>query len=65
MNRSTSLLMAILVFTLSSGIGAAEIIVQPGGSIQAAVNNATSSGDLIIVKPGIYYENIIINKPNM
>jgi len=65
MNRSTSLLMAILVFTLSSGIGAAEIIVQPGGSIQAAVNNATSSGDLIIVKPGVYYENIIINKPNL
>ena len=65
MNRSTSLLIAILVFTISSGIGAAEIIVQPGGSIQAAVNNATSSGDLIIVKPGIYSENIIINKPNL
>jgi PGF-pre-PGF domain-containing protein len=65
MNKSTSLLMAILVFTLSSGIGTAEIIVQPGGSIQAAVNNATSSGDLIIVKPGVYYENIVINKPNL
>ncbi len=65
MNRSTSLLMTILVFILISGIGTAEIIVQPGGSIQAAVNNATSSGDLVIVKPGLYSENIIISKPNL
>jgi parallel beta-helix repeat protein len=65
MNRLISLLMVILVFTLSSEIGTAEIIVQSGDSIQAAVNNATSSGDLIIIKPGIYSENIIINKPNL
>jgi len=65
MNKSIILLTAILVFTLSSGIGTAEIIVQPGDSIQAAVNNATGSGDLIIVKPGTYKENIIISKPNL
>lgn len=65
MNSLTSLLMAVLVFTLSSGLGTAEIIVQPGDSILAAVNNATSSGDLIIVKPGVYSENIIISKPNL
>jgi PGF-pre-PGF domain-containing protein len=65
MNKLSILLAVILAFALSSGTGAAELIVQPGGSIQAAVNNATSSGDLILVKPGIYSENVIINKPNL
>ncbi|MDQ1251763.1 MAG: hypothetical protein QG646_874 [Euryarchaeota archaeon] len=65
MNRLTSLLMAIFVFTLCTGTGTAEIIVQPGDSIQTAVNNATGSGDLIIVKPGVYSENIVISMPNL
>jgi PGF-pre-PGF domain-containing protein len=65
MNKLIILLTVILAFTLSSGIGTAEQIVQPGGSIQAAVNNATSSGDLIIVKSGTYSENVIISKPNL
>jgi hypothetical protein len=45
MNRLASLLMAILVLTSSPVTGVAETIVYPGDSIQAAVNNATSSGD--------------------
>ena len=50
---------------LSSGIGAAtEIVVQPGESIQAAVNNAVS-GDVIIVKPGTYTENIKVAVNNL
>ncbi len=50
---------------LSSGIGtAAEISVKPGESIQAAVNNA-ASGDVIIVKPGIYTENIKVTTHNL
>ena len=50
----------MLVFTLSSGVGTAfEIIVQPGESIQDAVNK-TVSGDEIIVSPGNYTENIRI-----
>lgn len=65
MNRMNSLLMAVFVFIASSWTGIGEIIVQPGGSIQAAVNNATSSGDSIIVMPGVYSENIVINKPNL
>ena len=57
-SRLSSLLLVFLILILSSGIGtAAETFVQPGDSIQAAVNNAVS-GDVIIVKPGTYTENI-------
>ncbi len=45
---------------LCVGIGtAAEITVQPGGSIQAAVDNA-SPGDVITIKAGTYTENVKI-----
>lgn len=48
-----------------SGIGAAaEISVQPGNSIQNAVNNS-ASGDVITVSPGTYTENIKITKDNL
>ncbi len=49
-----------------SGIGtAAEISIQPGPSvIQTAVNNAVS-GDVIILKPGTYYDNVKITKGNL
>ena len=50
-----------VLFLLSAGIGSAEIIyVEPGNSIQAAVNNSTS-GDFVIVKAGEYEENIVVN----
>jgi PGF-pre-PGF domain-containing protein len=56
------LLLAYLIFTLSSCVGtAAEIHVQPGGSIQAAVNSAKSD-DTIIVEPGTYTGNIDISR---
>ena len=56
---------AFLIFTLGSGIGTpAEILIRPGESIQAAVDNA-SSGDVIIIKPGNYTENIIISTQNL
>lgn len=45
-------------------VTAAEILVQPGGSIQTAVNNATP-GDEILIKPGTYTENIVINTDNL
>jgi PGF-pre-PGF domain-containing protein len=61
-NRMKFLLLAFLIFTLSSCVGtAAEIHVQPGGSIQAAVNSA-HSGDTIIVQPGTYVGNIDISR---
>ncbi len=60
-NKIKLLLLTFLILTLSSCVGAAkDITVQPGGSIQAAVNSA-SSGDTIIVDPGTYTENIVIN----
>jgi parallel beta-helix repeat protein len=48
-----------------SGSGAAsEISVQPGNSIQSAVNNSIS-GDVITLSPGTYTENIKITKDNL
>lgn len=65
LNRLAILLVVFLLITLGSGIGAAaEIYVQPGDSIQTALNNAVS-GDAIILKPGIYNENIKIDKNNL
>ena len=64
-NKFIILLLVFLILTVSSGIGtAAETFVQPGESIQAAVNNA-SSGDIISVKPGTYNENIKVNIHNL
>ena len=64
-NRLKLLLLAFLVFTISSCVGtAAELHVQQGGNpIQAAVNSA-HSGDTIIVDPGNYVGNIDISKMN-
>jgi len=66
-NRLKLLLLASFIFTLSSFIGAAATytVAADGtgnyATIQAAVNGA-GPGDTIIVKPGTYNENIIINK---
>ena len=59
-NKLTVLLIAFLTLILCVGIGtAAEVIVQPGDSIQAAVDNA-GSGDTITIKAGTYTENVKI-----
>lgn len=64
-NRLFTFQLVFIILILSSGIGAAtEIVVQPGESIQAAVNNAVS-GDVIIVKPGTYTENIKVAVNNL
>lgn len=61
-NRFLAILSVFLILMAGSGIGAAaEIIVHPGESIQAAVDNATT-GDTIIVEPGTYNEDITIYK---
>ncbi|HWQ48324.1 MAG TPA: NosD domain-containing protein, partial [Methanosarcina sp.] len=62
-NRIKLLLLTFLIFILGSNIGAAAE-VHPGGSIQAAVNNANTNGDTIIVYPGTYNENIEITRAN-
>lgn len=54
-----------MITILGSGIvTAAETFVQPGDSIQAAVDNAVS-GDIIIIKPGTYTENIKVTIHNI
>lgn len=56
---STTLVIALLL--VSAGITSAEVIyVEPGASIQAAVNNSTTGG-LVILKAGDYEENIVVN----
>jgi len=63
--KLTTLIVAIFILSLISSLGAAtEIIVQPGDSIQNAVNSS-SSGDIITVKPGTYTENIIVAKNDL
>ncbi|WP_292373834.1 right-handed parallel beta-helix repeat-containing protein [Methanosarcina sp. UBA411] len=59
------MLVAFFILLFVSGTGAAaEIIVQPGSSIQKAVNGSTS-GDIITIKPGTYIENINVAKGNL
>ncbi|MDI9394490.1 MAG: NosD domain-containing protein [Euryarchaeota archaeon] len=65
MKKLAILMAGMLIFIAGSGIGTAtDIIVEPGNSIQNAVNSA-SSGDLIVVKPGTYNENIRIITQNL
>jgi len=47
--------------TLTTAASATRYYVNPGESIQAAVNNA-SEGDTIVVRDGTYTENIDVNK---
>jgi parallel beta-helix repeat protein len=57
--------LGIALLLVSAGVGGAEVIyVEPGASIQAAVNNSTT-GDFVIVKAGDYEENIIVNVPGV
>lgn len=59
--RRFSTALIVILFFLSAGIGSAGVIyVEPGNSIQAAVNNSTA-GDIVIVKAGEYQENIVVN----
>jgi len=44
--------------------GAATFTVNPGQSIQAAINSAPA-GSTIVVKPGTYHENVWITKNNV
>jgi parallel beta-helix repeat protein len=65
MNKLITLLSGLLVLTLISGIGAAaEIFVYPGESIQKSINSA-NPGDIIVVKPGTYIENIKVSKDRL
>jgi parallel beta-helix repeat (two copies) len=64
-NKLIILLLVFFILIVNSGIGTAdEVFVQSGESIQAAVSNAVS-GDVIIVKPGTYIENINVTIHNL
>jgi len=61
LSKLTSTALIVVLFLLSAGVGSAEVIyVEPGNSIQAAVNNSTT-GDFVVVKAGDYQENVIVN----
>jgi len=47
----------LMSITLAPCVIAADVVVGPGVSIQAAIDTA-SNGDVIIIQPGTYYENI-------
>ena len=58
--------MFFFIFAVASGSGSAQkITVNPGDSIQDAVDAAPPEGAIIIIEPGIYYEYVEINKENL
>jgi hypothetical protein len=68
--RRFPVLLAIAVFLSATAADAAVRIVQPGQSIQAAID-AASPGDTILVEPGVYQETgnaqfgLRISTPNL
>ncbi len=58
--------MVFFLFAIGSGSGSAtETVVNPGDSIQDAVDSAPPEGAIITVKPGTYYEYVFVNKDNL
>lgn len=62
--RLRPLLIAVLIslslFLMGSSIGA-TLTVEPGESIQAAINEA-NEGDALLVEAGVYRENLVLDK---
>lgn len=68
MNMETSRLIGIIVIgamligsVLPCHVESATITVSSGQSIQRAINRA-ENGDTIVIEPGIYRENLIVNR---
>jgi parallel beta-helix repeat protein len=56
---------AVTAALILSGIaGAGKIVVEPGESIQAAVD-AASPGDKVVVKRGVYHESVLITTDDL
>ncbi len=59
--KFASISLVITLFLLSAGAGSANTFyVEPGNSIQDFVNNSTT-GDIIVIKAGVYNENVTVN----
>jgi parallel beta-helix repeat protein len=49
-------------FKLSAKADSNIVTVNPSESIQAAINNATTTGSTILVRAGTYQESLVVNK---
>lgn len=59
------ILIVLAIALLNSGLTlGAELNVKPGEKIQETIGRA-SPGDTILIPPGVYHENLIIDKPNL
>ena len=60
---NTKIVSAALVAAMSGVLSAAaaEITVEPGGSIQKAIN-AAKAGDTVVIKGGVYHESFRVQK---
>ena len=50
---------ALSVPVAAAAAGGTTIVVNPGQSIQAAVNTA-QPGDTVLVKPGVYHQAVLL-----
>ncbi|HOT85598.1 MAG TPA: right-handed parallel beta-helix repeat-containing protein [Methanofastidiosum sp.] len=68
MKKIKSLILGILLLVsmliVINPVSAATVTINPGGSIQTAIDSA-SPGDTILVNPGTYKGNLIVYKPGL
>jgi hypothetical protein len=60
--RKSTLGITLSVATPDMHAARAPIVVEPTGNIQAAID-AAQAGDLILVKPGVHEEMVVMTKP--
>ncbi|MBP7820167.1 MAG: right-handed parallel beta-helix repeat-containing protein [Candidatus Methanofastidiosum sp.] len=58
------ILLVVSFFAIFDPVSAATVTINPGGSIQTAIDSA-NPGDTILVNPGTYKGNLIVYKPGL